>query len=182
MQLAFALAQWRWQVPLVREQLRRAGFDAAQLFAVRLDDALGWALPLGCSMDAAIDALGHDASWTVRDTGGDAIATARGEGPAPWDLLVRDGVVALVPAGRARAWLSAWPRGASGSALGPQPLGPATLALPSAAIRLRARASGLLPAGAQDTAAAELALTVQGETLLELPPEGTAPGATLPAP
>ncbi|MBX7080178.1 MAG: hypothetical protein K1X88_13360 [Nannocystaceae bacterium] len=181
-QLAFSLAQWRWQVPLVREQLARAGFVAAHLLAVRLDDAIGWVLPLGCSMDDAIAALQRDPAWHVNDTGGAAIATAHADGPAPWDLLVREGVVALVPAGRARAWLSAWSRGASDSALGPPSLAAAALALPAAPIRLRARTTGLLPTGAVDTAAAELALLVDGETLRELPPGGDTPGATLPAP
>jgi hypothetical protein len=99
---AFALGQWHWQVPLVRDTLARQGLATGELVAVALDDALGgWVVPLGCSRADAIAAV-RDNGWSVEDTGTFAIAAAVPERTA-WDLVIGPGPLALLaPAGRGR--------------------------------------------------------------------------------
>lgn len=147
---AFALGQWRWEVPLVLRSLDALGIATAQLAAIRTGAGRVWAVPLGCAFEAFVDGLGPEFERT--DTGGAVIATPRDRSRFAHDVIVRPDAIVLCPAGLARRVLAAWER--------PHPVSAGTslrqhaFDLAAAPLRIAIRETGLLGADAGDSATA----------------------------
>jgi hypothetical protein len=153
---AFSIAQWGWEVPLVREAFAREGFVAAELAAAHFDDAPPlWILPLGCELERAIARLEADHGLVLRDLGDAAIASPVAGSRFPFDVVVRADAIALVAAGRARVALAAWRREPlPGGLTAPSP-GSVLAQIERAPIRLLVRPTGLLGPEAPSTSATE---------------------------
>lgn len=148
--VAFELAQWDFEVPLVRATLRRAGFEPAELAAVRLD-AVGTAWVFGSTCDLE-DAIGRVSSiWGVhvRRTANGAIGTPASDGARtfPFDVVFLPGDrIALVAAGHGADSVRALQGRAATGTETPRP-GPMVEALPEAPIRAFVRGIGFGGAG-----------------------------------
>ncbi len=107
--VAFALAQWTWQVPLLRSTLERAGFDPAQLVHVALDDGTSiWAWPPACDFESMQRNLAQGWGTALRTSPYGAVASAgvepSGAQTFPYDFIAYGAsTLALTPAGRAGA-------------------------------------------------------------------------------
>lgn len=143
---AFAMAQWSWEVALVRETFARLGFVAGELVVARFDHGSAvWSLPLGCAMTDALDRLRAREGWRVDDAGDAILATPPPAAALPFDLIVADGLVTLAPAGQGRTTLASMRRDAPTSELSmPERLG----ALEAAPVRVVVRGTALLGTGA----------------------------------
>ena len=148
---AFALGQWRWEVPLVVRTLEGLGVATPTLAAIQIAGLRVWATPLGCEFDQLVARLQRD--FEVRDLGGAAIATPRDRTKFAHDLIVRADTVVLCPAQAARRVLAAWDRPPIGSAA--PSLRQSAFGLASAAVRIAIRETGLLDAGTSDSATHE---------------------------
>lgn len=152
---AFALGQWRWEVPLVRRSLASIGVATGGLAAVqvaRVGTGAGarvWAAPLTCPVERIVAALDD---FEIQDTGGVVIATPRDRTRFAYDVAVRPDVVVLCPEGAARRVLAAWDRPVAPSA--GTTLRQHVFELAPATVRIAIRETGLLglDAGASDTA------------------------------
>ncbi|HET6583201.1 MAG TPA: hypothetical protein VFG69_07135 [Nannocystaceae bacterium] len=133
---AFALGQWHWEVPLVRDTLARQGLATGELVALALDDALGgWIVPLGCAHADAIAAV-RAHGWSVEDSGVVAIAAAVPERTA-WDLVIGPGPLAvLAPAGRGRELAARLGSGADPTQIGAPTPGERLAAVATAPVRV----------------------------------------------
>jgi hypothetical protein len=102
MDVAFGLAHWDFQVPLLRTTLRRAGFEPAELAVLRFDDiGTVWVFGSSCDLDVAIERV--ESAWNieVRRTSTGAIGRPRDEHPFAFDVVFLPGDrVAMVPADR----------------------------------------------------------------------------------
>jgi hypothetical protein len=152
---AFALGQWRWEVPLVRRSLALIGVTTGGLAAVQLAPVgagVGprvWAAPLACPVEQIIAALD---GFEIQDTGGVVIATPRDRTRFAYDVVVRPDAVVLGPEGAARRVLAAWDRPLATA--GGTTLRQHVFDLEPAAVRIAVRETGLLglDAGASDAA------------------------------
>lgn len=152
---AFALGQWRWEVPLVRRSLASLGVATGGLAAVqvaRVGAGVGarvWAAPLTCPVEHLVATLDD---FEIQDTGGVVIATPRDRTRFAYDVVVRPDVVVLCPEGAARRVLAAWDRPVAPTA--GTTLRQHVFDLAPAAVRIAVRETGLLglDAGASDTA------------------------------
>jgi hypothetical protein len=116
--LAFALGEWSWQVPLVRATLQRAGHRPAELVYLHTSSGVSaWAWPSSCDLDVQRDVAARGWSLTVKPSAYGAVARAGDEGFAYDVLYYREAFVAFAPAGRASALaqsLAAVPTGDEG--------------------------------------------------------------------
>jgi hypothetical protein len=102
--LAFALGEWSWQVPLVRSTLARAGHRPAELVYLHTSAGVSaWAWPSSCDLDVQTDAAARGWSLTLKPAAYGAVARAGAEGFAYDVLYYREAFVALAPAGGASA-------------------------------------------------------------------------------
>jgi hypothetical protein len=100
--VAFALTQWSWQVPLVQQTLREAGYEPAELVYLRTIDGLpAWVWTSTCDLEQSLE--------RVRDAWGVHVRRALGAviGSVPEEprrfaydvVFVAGDRIALVPAG-----------------------------------------------------------------------------------
>jgi len=166
---AFSIAQWSWEVPLVRDTFARAGFVAGQLGAVHTDELPPlWILPLGCALEAAIAKLHEHDELELRDLGDIAIASPRAGSSFPFDMIVRADAIALAPAGRAREALAVWRRQPTGTGAPVVAPGAVLAEVARAPIRMLVRASGLLRPDAPHTTALERRFRVTAAGVIAL--------------
>lgn len=180
--VAFALAQWSWQVPLVRAHLEDLGFGGAELHAFVLGGVPAWALPRGCTLEESLERLQRDDRFTVKDTGGEVIATAVDPGRSAYDVLSRGDVVVLCPHGKVRTLLAAWRPPAPGDTLETVPPVVAVHALAPAPARVVVRMTALLEPGAPETHAGAVALRATADAIDERLHDDSTPSATAPTP
>jgi hypothetical protein len=102
MDVAFGLAHWDFQVPLVATTLRRAGFEPAELAVVRLGDVgTSWVFASSCDFETATQRARSSWGVRVRRTASGAIGSPEGEQAFPFDVVFLPGDrVALTPAQR----------------------------------------------------------------------------------
>ena len=162
--LAFAIGQWSWQVPLVRSTLQRAGHRPSELLYLQTSTGISaWAWPSSCDLAVHTDAAKRGWSLAVKPSAYGAVA--RGGETFAYDVLYyRDAFVALAPAGQAPALaqsLAAVPVGSEGPAPGD------VLASAAAPIHLLVRGRSLV----------DPAVEADGEPLRQLAatPEGLRP-------
>jgi hypothetical protein len=102
MDVAFGLAHWDFQVPLLRTTLRRAGFEPAELAVLRFDDiGTVWVFGSSCDLDVAIERV--ESAWNieVRRTSTGAMGRPRDEHPFAFDVVFLPGDrIAMAPADR----------------------------------------------------------------------------------
>jgi hypothetical protein len=102
--LAFALGQWGWQVPLVVSTLRRAGHRPGELVYLQTSKGVSaWAWPSSCDLDVQTDVAQRGWSLTVKPAAYGAVARGDAETFAYDVLYYRGAFVALAPAGQASA-------------------------------------------------------------------------------
>jgi hypothetical protein len=112
--VAFALGQWSWQVPLVQTTLTSAGFDPGELAYVRLPDgASAWLFTSTCDFDTIEANVQQWWGVQVRRTATGAVAVAADPDTKPfaYDVVFMPADrIALVPAGGATAFEQALAR------------------------------------------------------------------------
>jgi hypothetical protein len=144
--LAFAIAQWGWQVPALRASLREIGLQPAELLYLRADEPSGaWVFAHACDLDTlrARTTAAWGLSWRTRVEGAVGAADER----FAWDLVVLPGDrIAMVARGRANAWI-----GVLGPNTAAAPLGDALSRMAAAPIRGVITGSALLEPGADAT-------------------------------
>jgi hypothetical protein len=103
--VAFGLAQWDFQIPLLRTTLHEAGFDPAEIAVVRLEDVgTAWVFGSTCDLDLAIERVQKAWGVEVRRTANGAIGTPRDDHAFAFDVVFLPGDrVAMAPAGRGPA-------------------------------------------------------------------------------
>lgn len=180
--IAFSLAQWSWQVPLVRAHLEDLGFGGAELHAFVLGGIPAWSLPRGCTLEESLLRLQRDDRFTVKDTGGEVIATAIDPARSAYDVLARGDVVVLCPHGKVRTLLAAWRPPAPGGALETAPPVVAVHALAPAPVRVAVRMTALLEPDAPETHAGAVTLRANADAIDERRHDDTTPSATAPTP
>jgi hypothetical protein len=101
--VAFALGQWSWQVPLVRSTLGRAGHRPGELVYLYIDRGVSvWTWPSSCDLEAQTRAAAAGWSLAVKPSAFGAVA--RGGESFPYDVLYyRGAFVALAPGGKSSA-------------------------------------------------------------------------------
>ena len=101
MDVAFGFAHWDFQVPLIRATLLQAGFEPAELLALRVGDVgTSWVFGSTCDIDLALERLRSIWGLEVRRTATGALASP-GTEPFAFDVVFLPGDrVALTPAGR----------------------------------------------------------------------------------
>lgn len=105
MDVAFGLAHWDFQVPLLGSTLRQAGFEPAELAVVRIDD-IGTSWVFGSTCDLDIAAARVESAWGVhvRRTATGAIGTPADDPSFAFDVVFLPGDrVVLSPAGAGAA-------------------------------------------------------------------------------
>ncbi len=144
--VAFAMAQWSWEVAVVRDTFARLGFVAGELIVARFDHGSAiWSLPLGCAMTEALDHLRRAQAWRIDDAGDAILAAPPASASIPFEVVVADGLITLAPAGQGRTALAAMRRDPPMSELSM----PERLAeLEAAPIRVIVRGTALLGGGA----------------------------------
>ena len=101
--VAFAVGQWSWQVPLIVSTLERAGHHPGELVYLYIDKGVSaWTWPSSCDLEAQTKAA--DAGWSLAVKPSAFGAVARGGESFPYDVLYyRGAFVALAPAGKSSA-------------------------------------------------------------------------------
>jgi hypothetical protein len=163
---AFALGQWRWEVPLVRRSFATIGVATGGIAAVQLAPVgagVGprvWAAPLACPVEQLVAALD---GFEIQDTGGVVIATPRDRTRFAYDLVVRPDTVVLCPEGAARRILAAWDRPVAPTA--GTTLRQHVFDLEAAAVRIAVRETGLLGPDARASNTATHLVRIDGDGL-----------------
>jgi hypothetical protein len=103
--IAFGLAHWDFQVPLLRSTLERAGFEPAEIAALWLDDiGTVWVFGSTCDLDLAIERVRTVWNVEVRRTATGALGTPNGQDAFAFDVVFLPGDrIAMAPADRGAA-------------------------------------------------------------------------------
>lgn len=148
--VAFALAQWSWQLPLLRSTLDRGGLQPGELVFVQLPESLPvWFFRATCDLDELLDHVRGTWGLDVRRSVDAVVATPQAE-DAPgfaYDLVVLPaGRLALVPAGSASALLEALQSPSPSLGAGPTPPSPGERlqSVDAAPIRVVVQGRGLI--------------------------------------